>query len=539
MKTIAETIRWLESPQVLKGIFVNVTNVDDGTAVPKNFYFSTISYYNSALSIEYLPIITNELVFTESLSITGDSSISYGSIELENTAGVYDSWLPYIWYRRPIEIYLGDPSWSPNDFVLVFKGLVNSLELSSENTLSLSITNNLENINDTLHQKTVKDLGNSYSEFQNSAGIDNNTVIPLLFGEAFNISPILVHNGRQDITPAGIAGQFGGTIYKFHDGDFTNGDIIEVRENGVPLSDIDASKDAYSESRKNLAEWEFKIQVSGTVTCSARSKSIVDCTVPKIILDILKNYGPDSSKIATASINDFSNITNTSKVGVYYPDRVNKLDACNQIAKSINCNLIHTSITVETSGTTSEGKFKLIELKDPSTMSFTTYNSNQYISNTVELNDDSMIEGTFNVSESFSPKQKIKLAYCKNYTIQEQIAAGLDPRCKFHEEYWFQEISSATATTDPYADKNTTEPETTCLLDTAEALAEAQKRFALWNKPRYIVSARYLPRFIFLQLGDIVSINSQRRFWPANAKAMIFSISRNWVTGLVDIGVLI
>jgi hypothetical protein len=48
-----------------------------------------------------------------------------------------------------------------------------------------------------------------------------------------------------------------------------------------------------------------------------------------------------------------------------------------------------------------------------------------------------------------------------------------------------------------------------------------------------------LPQFIFVQLGDIVTIQSNRFNLNSGKLGVVYSISRDWITGLVQIGVLV
>jgi hypothetical protein len=149
-----------------------------------------------------------------------------------------------------------------------------------------------------------------------------------------------------------------------------------------------------------------------------------------------------------------------------------------------------------------------------------------------------MILNSLSISERFAVKPSIKLGYCKNYTIQNTVANGVNPTSKFEDEYIF--VSSINDTKKSlYRDSGDVTEEPVLLISTAAAQSESNKRLALWEQQRYIISASYLPHLIFVQLGDIVQIKSGR-FGLTNGKlGMVYSVTRNWVTGQVDIGVLV
>lgn len=503
MKTVSETINWLNSANHVKCILVDISEVRNQTnTADTTFYFSSLPY-----TPEYNPILQSGLSFTESLSIDASISISYGTIELDNTAGHSDSLLTYVWKRRPIKIYLGDPSWTKSDFVLIFDGLVEDLISTNENSLTISLFDKLQKLNDVLQTRAIKDL--SYSE-SITTSTTRDTVLPLLFGEAFNLQPLYVDNGSTANT---------GKIYKVHDGNID--DIIEVRDNGVPVPII---------KKLSTGEFETASNPQGVLTCTARANATSICTVPELIKIIVKNHGNTTNRFVDADI-DFSAVSgNTSKVGLYCKDRLNILDACSQLAKSINAGLVCSSISITGTNLSNyqvtTSKLKLIELKAPTGTS--KWN----------LTDDYMVEGSLSIRETFPVKPTVKLAYCKNYTIQQTVSEGLNPGSNFSEEYLY--ITNTLAQEQIlYRDTGSVEEETTALLITSEASAEAQKRSQLWGTQRFLINATYLPQFIFVQLGDIVSITSNRFSLSSSKQGIIYSVTRNWLTGLVDIGVLV
>jgi len=152
-----------------------------------------------------------------------------------------------------------------------------------------------------------------------------------------------------------------------------------------------------------------------------------------------------------------------------------------------------------------------------------------------------MIEGSLQVTESFSVKPSVKLAYCKNYTQQTQdlaLALHSDHGTVFKDEYWYVE-SKDSAVEDIYKDTGIVQEEITHLLVTSEAQAEADKRLELWKTPRQLITATYLPHLMFVQLGDIVTLTSNRFGLSSGKPGLVYSITRDWITGLVEIGVLV
>jgi hypothetical protein len=508
MKTVSEMVAWLKTPSHIKCTLVDILEVSiSGT--PTTINLSSMPYSSSGTT--YNACVVGGLNFTESLNAEGAISVNFGSLNLTNVYGVNDQFLTYVWNRRPIKIYLGDPSWPKSDFVLIFDGLVQQLTTNSENELSLLLFDKLQRLNDALTEKTLSDLpSNTYTE-QIKSGLPNKVLLPLLFGECFNIQPLFVDNGTTPTPDTGY-------IYMVNDGPIEG--IIEARDTGVPITvDVDLAKGLIT-LRNNPA---------GTITCSVQGNNTggYSNTIPGIITKIVKNYGNSSNRFTDSEI-DFTSFTDASRaVGIYCSDRLNTLEVCNALAKSVRANLICPSITVGNDGETiSSSKLKLVELKVPSGTSKHT------------LTDDYMVLGSLTINQLFPVKPSIKLGYCKNYTIQQTVAAGLNPDSKFDDEYLtVSAINNTSASL--YRDTGSVSEENTLLLTESDANTEASKRLALWQTQRMLVTATYLPQFIFVQLGDIVTIQSNRFNLNSGKLGVVYSISRDWITGLVQIGVLV
>jgi len=492
MKTVSEIITWLNTDSHIKCILADINQV--GNSTQTDFYLSTTAYYSD--NIAYDASIIGGISFTESLSIDGSPSLGFGSLEIVNNGGINDSYLQYVWNKRPIKIYLGDPSWPKTDFVLIFDGLIQEILATNESTLSFSLFDKLQRLNDPVTEITLKST--QYSQ----NGLD--TILPLMFGECFNISPLLVDNGSTNST---------GQVYMIHNGPIQG--IIEVRDNGVPIE---------VQERLSTGTFELLTQPYGTITCSAQGSTVYSNIVADIITKIVTTYGTTENRFQSSEIN-FSDFTNTSPVGIYCSDRKNMLEICTDLAKSLNANLVCPSIVV-TDNVVSTSKLRLVEIKVP------TGTPKYY------LNDDNMVLNSLAISTLFPVKPSIKLAYCKNYTIQATVAAGVNPESKFDDEYLFASSINGTKKS-LYRDSGTVSEEQTLLITTQSAQTEADKRLSLWQEQRYIITASYLPHLIFAQLGDVVQIKSARFGLSDGKLGMVYSVTRNWVTGQVDIGVLV
>lgn len=196
------TQAWLEDPASIRGILVEVTVKDllgkYGTAnTDVTLYLSNIGYTTDSADVSYLPYLTGSLQTTESLSIDGGLSMSFGDIEIANTNGERDSWLDstqFIWVNRTVKVYLGDPRWYASTladvrtvFELVFDGVVADVDSGSRETLNIKVRDKLQRLNTPLTGNTLGTYG-----IWGSGQTNQDSIRPLVFGEVHNMSPLLV-----------------------------------------------------------------------------------------------------------------------------------------------------------------------------------------------------------------------------------------------------------------------------------------------------------------------------------------------------------
>jgi len=199
------TQAWLEAPTSIRGLLVEVTaavyNSSTGAWIETVIYLSNIGYITGDSSTSYLPYLTGSLQTTESLSLDGSLSMSFGDIQIANTNGDLDSWLDstqYIWVNRPIQVYLGDPTWqlqtlaavhdTPNGgFQKIFDGIVADIDSKDRSTLNIKVRDKLERLNGPISDNKLGTYG-TWGQGQTN----QDTIRPLIFGEVFNMSPLLV-----------------------------------------------------------------------------------------------------------------------------------------------------------------------------------------------------------------------------------------------------------------------------------------------------------------------------------------------------------
>lgn len=203
---------WLKDSTAVRCVLVEVdVKLSGGSLVTR--YLSNTGYVTSATdtpaNTNYSPVVSGGVKFTESVSLDGTFSLSYGDVELCNTLGDLDTWLNDYWTNRRIKIFIGDKTWIRDDFYQIFDGIVTGVDTRKRDTINLKLSDKLQRLNNPV---TETKLAGS------TANADK--LIPLCFGECHNVEPLLVDPATHE--------------YQVHNGAIE--DIIEVRDNGVPVS---------------------------------------------------------------------------------------------------------------------------------------------------------------------------------------------------------------------------------------------------------------------------------------------------------------
>jgi len=264
---------WLDSDSH-KIILIDIS-YHDGTSLNTK-YFSDYPYiqrygenFINILGDTVSSIAYEDIVFNVSNIITRiNSTKSLGSITLLNTNGEYDSLLDInnAWEGHTIKIYLGEPTWIRDQFILILEGVVSSLTAPEPHLLAISLTdkkevlnvttqetklwntsNVLNYLNDnvdttglydkfpTIFTKKLYDSTGIYIDFSTSLGTipsgTENSSIPICLGKVFNIEPVLIDSYNH--------------VYQIHEcPDITNygvAEVTEVRSNGVKLTGVNDS----------------------------------------------------------------------------------------------------------------------------------------------------------------------------------------------------------------------------------------------------------------------------------------------------------
>jgi hypothetical protein len=493
--------QWLEDPAAIRCLLLETSANISGTEVP--IYLSNRNYVTSPTSVPantaYLPVLKTSVKFTENLSLDATGSLSYGDISIDNTTGEYDSWLQGAWQGRTIRIYIGDPKFQREDFTLIFSGIVADISSSDRYALNLQLRDKLETLNTPITEAV---LGNYFQGSTVPEIVYDNpnkeAVLPLVFGEVFNITPLLMDPSTLE--------------FMVHNGPMER--IIEVRDNGVPL----LPGSGYT---VDLARGTFKLlnNPAGTVTCSVQGDSVggYRTTVASIVARIVKNYGnPQVMGSITDADLDLTNFAqfdaaHPQAVGVFITGKDNVLNVCQELASSLGAQLVASRL----------GKLQLLKVDVP-------------VSGTTTITDDDILYDSLQVSQKPTVIATYKLGYCKNWTTQPGLLTGIPAEHKdLLSGEWLTATHTNAAAKTLYKLNALPEQKDTLLLteSTGQVTAEAVRLVNIFSTQRYVYSFTCSPKHLQVALGTMVTLQHARFGLAAGKPAQIISVEIDWDTG--------
>ncbi|WP_116609891.1 hypothetical protein [Paraburkholderia unamae] len=488
--TDQDFIAWLQDPEAARCMLVEAQVQTGGVETTR--YLSNLGYTtgpaDTPANTAYLPVINSGVKFSESIDLSGSASISFGDFEVANDDGSRDAWLDDVWVNRRIRVFFGDVRWPRAQFRPILDGVIRDINTTKRESLVLQLTDKLQRLNTSVTDTTLND------------GTQNaDRLLPVLFGEAFNVEPLSTNTATLE--------------YQVHQGAIEG--VIEVRDNGAPVS-----------IKPSLAAGKFTLTQSpvGQITVSAQGDNTGGYanTVAPIIQRLATSYGTPSQRYTAADIDTANfaafNAAHTQAVGVYLSDKTNVLDCCQGLAASVGASLIVTTA----------GLLRLVELDLPATGTPWSVTASDMELRSLAITERSTVQAA------------VKLGFCHNYTVQNQLQTGIPQSSK---DLFAQEWVTVTASDDAVASNYslTTEPDEvdTNLLVKAEAQAEAQRRLGLWKVPRHVYQFTAYAWLMLVELGDAMTITHERFGLAAGKTGLVVSIGRDWLSGRITIGVLI
>lgn len=534
---------WLNDPSAIRGTLIEVDPIVAGT--PTTRYLSTINYTtspaDSPANIYYDSIVIGGLKYTEKLNYGPSTSagLSVGDIELSNPNGEITSWLDDIWTNRRIKVYIGDPRWPRDSFVVIFDGVVAGIDTRNRGSINIKIRDKLQRLNTPIFELKYSDVApypdssnvTPYTDPTDPVDIVPEVFLPVIFGEVHNITPIMIDTGNL--------------VYMVNYGN-TKG-IIEVRDNGVPL---EANAWTFDSTKGTI---KMLFQPSGTLTCSVQGDNVSQSwdtfasgityrqTAGSIIRRMVTGYGKtipdpvtgtptaipspdrfiDGTDIDSANFSAFE-ASNQQPIGFFSVSRENLLSSCQDIANSIGAQIYMSR----------QGKLRIIKIVSP------PIGTPRIID---ELAD--MMAGSLQISDRTTIVGSVKLGFTKNWTVETSLLTNIpyDHKQLFAEEY--STVIKADYNT-INANNFTTYPpqENTYQITQPGAYAEADRRLSLFKIPHSVYSFTGFAPLFDLQLGDTVQILSNVYKMDGSAGiglGTVVSLQPDWTNGKIQVGVFI
>jgi len=535
------TQEWLENPASIKGILVEATVLDRlGTYGPAGtevvIYLSNIGYTSSDATISFLPYLTGSIQTTESISIEGGMSMSFGDIQITNINGELDSWLDstkFIWVNRPIQVYLGDPRWvllnlaairntATGGFEKIFDGVIADIDSSSRESLNLKVRDKLERLNTPATESTLGTYGT-----WGGGQANQDSIIPLIFGEVSNISPMLIDPSQLE--------------YSFNNGNTEL--VIEVRDNGAPIY-TDPSVYTGTEPRPstvtvNLPTGKLKLLRApiGTITTSVQGiKNSINLDTGALVLGtyvnnianlvalLITQYGPVLTRLGVGDLDlvnlkAFSlDVNNQQATGIAIVDRSNMLIVCQSILASTNAQLFMNR----------KGLLQLLQLG--------VYTSDAV----VNITDSNIMHHSLHISNRTDVIAATKVGYNKNYTPQTALALSLPAahNVMFKDE-WYSKTVVDTSIRDTYKLDTAPIQKDTSLIKGSDANALALRLNNYFKVPKTVYSFVGSSALLSLKLGQGVLLTHNRFGLELGKSGQVISLSPNWQAGTINIEVII
>ena len=490
--TDAAFLAWLQSADCIRCALVEVVARIGG--VETTLYLSNRNYVTASgdtpASTAYTACITGGVSFSETLSLDGTPSISYGDIEIDNRGGVRDAWLGYVWANRQVRVYMGDPRWVRADFRLIFDGVVGDLLARDAEVLNLSLLDKLQRLN------------NPVTEVVLGGSTDNkDRLLPLAFGECHNVSPLLT-------VPSTLT-------FQYHNGAAER--LIEVRDNGSPIATYTS----------NLAAGSFTLTAApvGQITADvqgAKPSGTYSANISTLVQHIVQTYGPASTRFSGGDL-DASNLSAFASacpqpVGLNLSDRANVLQVCQDLAASVGAQVVVTTL----------GKLRLVRLALPASGTPTAVTAQDFDEHSLSVTDRPPVRAT------------AKLGWGRNWSPQTSgLATGLPASSTAALGQDLLSVTSSDATvTGVYKLGAQPEQVDTLLVVESDATTEAARRRDLWKTPRQVYTARYRAHLLLTELGDAITITHARFGLSGGVTGLVTHVARDWLAGRVTIGVL-
>lgn len=497
----AQYLAWLAADGKRRVVLVEAQAYVGGSVT--TFYLSNLGYVSgpsdTPANTVYDDILVGTPQFVNSMGelFTGQTTPSWGDLDISNENGVRDAWLNYGWDGRSLKLLLGDPDWPRGDFRNILVGATADIYAKDQNVLSLKMRDKQWRLNVPVQTNLI-----------GGTTPNKDLPIPLCYGPCRNIEPVLIDNALHkyqvnDGAVAAIAAVYDNGMSVGFTADLATGTFVLLAS---PYGRITADVNGIPSGAKGWGEFVYGVDPWGGTYLF---------TAADLIEHLITNHSTlTSADLDASSFSDFNALC-PQALNLYIKDRDNLIAVLDSVITSVG----------GWYGFSRDGLLQLGVLIEPSTGT-----------SVLDLVADDLVEGDLRCLKRQLPKAVIRLGYSKNWTVMSDGVSGVSGIAGAVTESRRAELSTeylvATAE-DALAIKTINllalEPDLqgTLLVFEADAIAEAARRLALYGVVREIFQANAFTAAYGVNLGAIVNLTHPRYGFGAGAQAQVVKLTES------------
>lgn len=604
------TEQWLSDSASIKGIFIAITVSKFNTSTTLwelvTLYLSNTGYITSDASRVFLPYVSGGLEIAESISLDGSITMSYGDIAINNYNGELDSWLDstqYIWANKTVDVYLGDPRWSASSanfgtvFEKIFTGVVEDIDSSSREQINIKIRDKLERLNTTLTENKLGTYGNWASGQTNT-----DTIRPIVFGEVFNITPLLIdpstytymYNDTNVGTTVTASSSVTNRFTCLSTVNFTANNTIVF--SGTVVGGITAGTTYYIKTVHSSTQFDISATSGGavialTTSSNASMQAEARFTTTERVIEIRDNGVPIYNVGLTANVTinlaagtftllkpPIGTITasiqgiplnmnlTTGAVTSSYKNTITNAIAiiCTRYGSTTNrltsaeLDLSTNLSAFDTANPTPIGYYitERDNILNVCQAILSSIGAQLYMTKTgllrilrlgvptsdtiVNITDRDIIQHSLSIANKVPVSASTKIGYCKNWTIQEGLVTNIPASHKdLMAQEWLTATSTNTDTKATYALDSDPVQKDTALIASIDAGSEAARLTTYFKTPKVVYRFTGTSRLFILKLGQAVTLTHNRFNLTSGPSGQVIGLNYNWIAGTVDVEVII
>jgi len=477
---------WLADPQEERVLLAEVKAYSDAS---ETMYYLGSKFFHTGASdtpanTTYDGILIGSPFFSTTMSeaFGGRSYVSIGEVSIDNSDGDKDAWIGYAWDGRDATIKIGDPTWDIADFRTILSGVVDRLSIGDDYTLTLMLRDKQRTLDVPIQTTLI------------ASGEEADQVVPLCYGEVFNVSPVLIDDTTHE--------------YQVHEGQIE--DIVEVYVDGKATT-LTVTED--------LSNGKFTLSgdPEGTVTADVKGHKPSGSYKTKpgeIIRAIVGRVLTDPGDLDTSAFTQFDSDFNYT-IGIYINSRENLLDILDSV---LPAGWYY--------GFDRDGKFTLAELQDPSGL-------------TSALTIDNLeSHGDLGIQKADVPEWRVRVGYKRNWTT---LNFGSDSTVAESARPWFSAEWNKVAKSEDATVKTThllaQDPDVlpSTITGYSDALTEAVRLLTLFKTQRYTYTVGAYVAPLQVTVGSCVTLQDDRFSLTSGSKCVVTGITEYLLDNKIEV----